>query len=202
MSEKFTLTKHNGRSGQNGVYNPKHNDRSFNISGSEHIDPERMKKNIYWDWIRGYSGWEDHNPDEDVLDLRFENVEKQFYNYQYDDFCEAQHERNRKAGHSKRNRSPDDLRLSKKNCPEESLIQIGSMEYHVEPEILLRIAQEYFKEYEKRFAEKEMYKEPIRASVREKLMKVQEEADVYNAQRKSVVRSVKKRENASEREYL
>ena len=81
MSEKFTLTKHNGRSGQNGVYNPKHNDRSFNISGSEHIDPERMKQNIYWDWIRGYSGWEDHNSEEDVLDLRFENVEKQFYNY-------------------------------------------------------------------------------------------------------------------------
>ena len=151
MSEKFTLTKHNGRSGQNGVYNPKHNDRSFNISGSEHIDPERMKQNIYWDWIRGYSGWEDHNSEEDVLDLRFENVEKQFYNYRYTDFCEAQHERNRKAGHSKRNRSPDDLRLSKKTCPEESLIQIGSMENHVEPEVLLLIAQEYFSEYEKRF---------------------------------------------------
>lgn len=153
MSGKLTLTKHNGRSGQNGVYNPKHNDRSFDISGSEHIDPERMKQNIYWDWIRGYSDWEDHNPNEDVLDLRFESVEKHFYYHQYDDYCEAQHERNRKSGHTKRNRSPDDLRLSKKTCPEESLIQIGSMEYHVEPEVLLAIAKEYFAQYEARFGE-------------------------------------------------
>ena len=26
------LTRHNGRAGKNGAYNPKHNDRSFNIS--------------------------------------------------------------------------------------------------------------------------------------------------------------------------
>lgn len=153
MSDKLTLTKHNGRSGQHGVYNPKHNDRSFDISGSEHIDSERMKQNIYWDWIRGYSDWESHNPSEDVFDLRFENVEKQFYFHQYDDYCEAQHERNRISGHSKRNRSPDDLRLNKKTCPEESLIQIGSMDHHVKPEVLLAIAEEYFEEYEARFGE-------------------------------------------------
>ena len=32
------LTRHNGRAGKNGVYNPKHNDRSFDIANSEHID--------------------------------------------------------------------------------------------------------------------------------------------------------------------
>ena len=32
------VTRHNGRSGKNGVYNPKHNDRSFNLSNAEHID--------------------------------------------------------------------------------------------------------------------------------------------------------------------
>lgn len=31
------LTKHNGRAGKNGVYNPKHNDRNFDVSNSEHI---------------------------------------------------------------------------------------------------------------------------------------------------------------------
>ena len=112
-----------------------------------------MKQNIYWDWIRGYSDWEDHNPNEDVLDLRFESVEKHFYYQQYDNYCEAQHERNRKSGHSRRNRSPDDLRLNKKTCPEESLIQIGSMDHHVGSEVLLAIAREYFAEYEARFGE-------------------------------------------------
>ena len=38
------LTRHNGRSGKNGVYNPKHNDRNFKIENSEHIDPELAKK--------------------------------------------------------------------------------------------------------------------------------------------------------------
>ena len=41
------LTRHNGRAGKNGAYNPKHNDRSFNINNSEHIDKERAKGNIY-----------------------------------------------------------------------------------------------------------------------------------------------------------
>ena len=36
-------------SGKNGVYNPKHNDRSFDIANSEHIDEERAKQNLYWD---------------------------------------------------------------------------------------------------------------------------------------------------------
>ena len=29
-------TRHNGRSGKNGVYNPLHNDRRFNTEHSEH----------------------------------------------------------------------------------------------------------------------------------------------------------------------
>jgi len=43
------LARHNGRAGTHGTYNPKHNDRSFNLANSEHIDPERAKSNIYWD---------------------------------------------------------------------------------------------------------------------------------------------------------
>ena len=40
------LTRHNGRAGAHGTYNPKHNDRNFNLANSEHIDPERAKGNI------------------------------------------------------------------------------------------------------------------------------------------------------------
>ena len=39
------LTRHNGRAGKNGVYNPKHNDRSFDIANSVHIDEEAIFKN-------------------------------------------------------------------------------------------------------------------------------------------------------------
>ena len=151
MGNKMRVTRHNGRAGKNGVYNPKHNDRSFDVKSSEHIDQERIKQNIYWDWVRGQSDWEDHNPDEDLLDLRFENIEKVFYDRQYRDYCDGQHERNRRSGHSKRDRSPDDLRMNKKTCPEESLIQIGHMEEHVEPEVLLHIVKELFAWFDESF---------------------------------------------------
>ena len=49
------LTRHNGRSGKNGTYNPRHNDRRFDLNNSSHIDSERAKKNVYWDCYRGYT---------------------------------------------------------------------------------------------------------------------------------------------------
>lgn len=47
------LTRHNGRIGKNGVYNPKHNDRQFDIDNSDHINLERAKRNVYWDCYNG-----------------------------------------------------------------------------------------------------------------------------------------------------
>ena len=38
------LTRHNGRSGKNGAYNPKHNDRRFDLENSEHIDADERKE--------------------------------------------------------------------------------------------------------------------------------------------------------------
>ena len=57
------LTRHNGRAGKNGVYNPKHNDRSFDIANSEHIDEERAKLNLYWDCYNGFRNFK--NPDKE-----------------------------------------------------------------------------------------------------------------------------------------
>lgn len=111
------LTRHNGRSGKNGTYNPKHNDRRFDVSNSEHIDQERAKHNVYWDCYQGYHFPKDQE-DEDRVVYSFEQIEKAFYQERYDDFCEAQHERNRKTGHSNRDRSTEDLWKDKKTCPE------------------------------------------------------------------------------------
>ena len=38
-------------------------------------------------------------------------------------------------------------------CPEESLIQIGTMEQSVPPDVLAKIAMEFFEEFERRFGE-------------------------------------------------
>jgi hypothetical protein len=42
------MTRHNGRAGKNGVYNPKHNDRQFDLTNADHIDAARERQNIYW----------------------------------------------------------------------------------------------------------------------------------------------------------
>ena len=71
----------------------------------------------------------------------------------YDDYCSAQHERNRKNGHSERNRETDDLRLDKRTCPEESIIQIGNMDNQISAELFLKIALKYFEEFNELFGE-------------------------------------------------
>ena len=146
------LTRHNGRSGKNGTYNPKHNDRRFDIVNSEHIDQERAKQNVYWDCYQGFHFPKDQEQEDKVV-YSFEQIERAFYSERYDDFCEGQHERNRKTGHSNRDRSTEDLLKDKKTCPEESLLQIGTMEQSVEPAVLAKIAMEFFEEFERLFGE-------------------------------------------------
>ena len=109
-----------------------------------------MRQNVYWDCSQGFHFPEDREMEDRVV-YSFEQVEKAFYDNRYSAFCEGQHERNRRTGHSSRDRTPDDLRLDKKTCPEESLIQIGTMEQSVPPEVLTRIASDFFEEFERRF---------------------------------------------------
>ena len=118
------LTRHNGRAGSHGTYNPKHNDRSFNLANSEHIDPERAKDNIYWDCFHGFrSALDPQDPDD--LATTFSDVERQFYETHYTAFVESQNERNARIRHTERNRSIPDLLSSRKTCPEETIRRSG-----------------------------------------------------------------------------
>lgn len=72
------MTRHNGRSGKNGTYNPRHNDRRFDVRNSEHIDRVRTKENIYWDCYRGYTMAE-NRVDTHAKDYSFEQIEKAYY---------------------------------------------------------------------------------------------------------------------------
>ena len=76
------LTRHNGRSGKHGAYNPRHNDRRFDVENSEHIDSQRVKKNVYWDCYRGYTTQElRKNPEQP--DFSFEEIERMYYHEHY-----------------------------------------------------------------------------------------------------------------------
>ena len=144
------LTRHNGRSGKNGTYNPRHNDRRFDVGNSEHIDSERAKKNIYWDCYRGYTT-AGSREDSSQPDCSFEQVERMYYTEHYSDFVDAQNARNEKTRHTERNRTVGDLLKNSKTCPEETIYQIGTVEESVPPEVLFQIVNEFYGEFERRF---------------------------------------------------
>ena len=132
------LTKHNGRAGKDGVYNPKHNDRRFDLSHSEHIDAERARENIYWDCYGGLRRGGGPSEDEELAET-FNEIERRYYDQHYGYYVLQQHFRNEKNRHPERNRSIDDLLSNKKTCPEETILQIGKMEEHVSADVLLEI---------------------------------------------------------------
>ena len=143
------MTRHNGRAGKHGVYNPKHNDRQFDLTNADHIDAVRERQNIYWDCFQGFRTGMDDGQAHDS----FEDVERQFYSIFYRESVEAQNERNIQNRHPERNRSTDDLLHDKRTCPEESILQIGNIDESVDGETLVKIACAFFTEMEERFGE-------------------------------------------------
>ena len=144
------LTRHNGRSGKHGTYNPRHNDRRFDVKNSDHIDVERARQNVYWDCYRGFTTHA-FREDTEQPDFSFEEIERMYYYEHYSDQVEAQNARNEKTRHTERNRTVEDLLKNNKTCPEESIYQIGTMEESAPPETLALIVSEFYEEFERRF---------------------------------------------------
>lgn len=142
-------TRHNGRSGKHGSYNPKHNDRQFDISHSEHIDGELALQNVYWDCYGGRRT----SAETPENDESFEEVELRFYHDNYQDFVNGQNYRNECNGHSERNRSVEEIYRNKKTCPEESILQLGNIDGSASAETLMNVAETFFEQFNERFGE-------------------------------------------------
>lgn len=119
-------TRHNGQSGKHGTYDAKHNDRRFDVENSEHIDAERTKMNVYWDCYQGYSL---QNDKDEQARFTFTEIEKAYYVEKYSDHVDGQNERNRKARHYDRVKTIDAILENNKTCPEETLLQLGNMDW-------------------------------------------------------------------------
>ncbi len=119
-------TRHNGRSGKHGTYDAKHNDRRFDVENSEHIDAERTKMNVYWDCYQGYSL---QNDKDEQARFTFTEIEKAYYVEKYSDHVDGQNERIRKARHYDRVKTIDAILENNKTCPEETLLQLGNMDW-------------------------------------------------------------------------
>lgn len=122
------MTIHNGRAGKDGAYNPRHNDRQFDISHAEHIDPERVKSNIYWNWT-GDPG------------KTFEAAEAAFYEEHCREYLDAVNRRHREQRHPERVRDMDAYRTARQTCPEETLFMIGNRDEYLPPKTLRAICE-------------------------------------------------------------
>lgn len=122
-------TIHNGRTSNLGAFTPKHNDRNFNINHAEHIDPERVKLNRYWNWTG--------NPE-----TTFEAAEQAFYEKHIRKHLDAQNARYKAQRHAERVKSMDEYRKSPQTCPEEVILMIGKAGDTIPADMMARIIQE------------------------------------------------------------
>lgn len=130
-------TIHNGRTSHLGAFTPKHNDRNFNISHAEHIDPERVRNNRYWNWTR--------------KEITFEAAEIAFYEKYISAHLEAQSARYRAQRHAERAKTMDEYRKSPQTCPEEVILQIGKRGDTIPADMMARIIQEQINWEQKTF---------------------------------------------------
>lgn len=134
------VTTHNGRAGKHGTYSPKHNDRKFDPKNAEHINPEKSSNNFYW-----------HCYKKKHPQMSFEDAEKKFYSYYFNDSLNAQNERYRGHGHKERMKTMDEYRKAKQTCPEETIFQIGNTDETVDYKLLNKVLIEQLKWEEKQF---------------------------------------------------
>ena len=141
-------SRHNGRAGSHGAYNPKHNDREFELEKAEEIKKELTRNNVYWDCIQRQMV---RHEDRDENFASFTEVEKGFYDLVYKGYVEGQNERNNAARHSERNRTTDDLRENPKTCPEETIYQIGNIDKHVDYDVLVKVTFDFLNELQEKY---------------------------------------------------
>lgn len=111
-------TLHSGRG-----YDPHHNDRNFDVSQADHIDPNRIQDNIYRNCFSDPS-------------LTFSDATLKFYQERFGaqlDATNAGYIRNR---HPERCKTMEQWMKMKQHSPEETIVQIGNIDHHVSGEVL------------------------------------------------------------------
>ena len=142
-------TRHNGRAGSYGVFNPKHNDREFDLDNNPDINPAMTPYNIYWNCFQGFTTHKDKGKNW----MNFHEVELNYYRLHFSDWLDDQNERHVKAGHKNRVKEMEQIVSNRQRCPEETIYQIGNMEETIDYEILAKIVSETIQEINNRYGQ-------------------------------------------------
>lgn len=134
------VTQHNGRSGKDGVFGTRHNDRNFNTAHADHINKDMQSQNVFM-----YAG-QKHHPG-----LTFDQVERMTYEKHFRAHLDERNARQIAARHPSRVQTMDDFRKAKQTCPEETIMQIGDSKLHPTAEQLQQICNEYLSWQHKTF---------------------------------------------------
>lgn len=131
MANKVRATMHNGRGRNAKGFKVRHNDRDFDTTHAEHINPAPTRKNRYF--IVEADGTVNNRPQ-----ISFETHEKRMYNHLFSETLSKQAERHIKSGHRERIRTPDQYRTAIRTCPEETILMLGTREKHADSQAFIK----------------------------------------------------------------
>ena len=134
------VTRHNIRGAKHSStgFHAKHNDRDFDMSKANNINAEMTKNNFYYNC---FDGW--YQATEKDNKKSFEETEKAYYGIHFMDMYQGQINRNNASGNKKRNKDFDEWRKSKRYCPEETYIQVGNVDGHIDAKVFAQISRDY-----------------------------------------------------------
>lgn len=125
--------QHNSRTNAGGrVHGEKHNDRNFDVTLADNIDEERVHLNEYW-----------HLYQDEGVDLTFEEMELRFYTEHFAEQLQAVNDRYVANRHPEKCKDMAAWKKVRQNAPEETTLQIGKMEEHIDGETLMSCFREY-----------------------------------------------------------
>lgn len=109
---------------RSGRYNasPKHNDRTFDLEKSDHIDISRIENNVYWECASGKT--QKGSPV-----VPFEKVEMDYYK-RYQGAVDEMNQRALEQRHKDRLKTTKHYHNSKKTMPDEEVYYIGNRKGH------------------------------------------------------------------------
>lgn len=138
-------TTHNSRTNASGkVHGAKHNDRNFDVTKADNIDPEKTKDNEYWNCFKDKT-------------LTFEEVELKFYEEKFSKQLEETNNNYVKNRHPERCKTMSEWKKIKQNAPEETTYQIGRkyddqgkiIDEYVEAPKLMKVYEEFNEKLQK-----------------------------------------------------
>lgn len=127
-----TMT-HNSRTNSKGrVHGAKHNDRNFDVSKADNIDVSRMGQNNFDNCFNDPS-------------LTFEQAELKAYQRLFGKQLQETNEKYIANRHPERCKTMEQFMKLRQYCPEETTLQVGKMEKHIDRNELLGVYNDYIR---------------------------------------------------------